>query len=215
MRRIVKRKLARLAAQERAIGAERPAGQRLRERRDVLLRIAAVDAERVQLENLAREVLVDAELAIARCRAPAAALRELRARADRSLVVQVQDHCRMRLDRGEHVDKASGHVRPDRFVLQRTGERQDLRLVGGNGEVVGPEMHEPLAERLLRCDGNAVAGGDLVEIVRRELGAHGAEQALRCGRVRLGLLAIAAQLGGALEDLRGRRQASDLVRHGS
>lgn len=118
----------------------------------------------------------------------------------------------MRLDRGEHVGEAPRHVRPDGFVLQRAGEREHLRLVGGNGEVVGPEMHQPLAEGLLRRDGNAVACGDLVEVVRRELGAQRAEQALRGGRVRLGLAAVAAQLGIGLEDLSRRRQAANLVR---
>jgi hypothetical protein len=94
------------------------------------LRVAAVDAERVQLEDFARQVLVDAELAVARRRAPAATLSELRPRTDRGLIVEVQDHRRMRLDRCQQIGEAAGHVRPDRFVLQRAGEREHLRLVG-------------------------------------------------------------------------------------
>src|SRR5215472_17972231 len=44
---------------------ETPSGQNMRERRHVGLRIAAVDAERVQLHHLARVVLVDTfELAL-------------------------------------------------------------------------------------------------------------------------------------------------------
>src|SRR5438552_19093280 len=39
---------------------DRPAGQDTGERLDIPLRVAAVDAERVQLENLAAEFLVDA-----------------------------------------------------------------------------------------------------------------------------------------------------------
>jgi hypothetical protein len=62
VRLLVKLELSGLAAQ-RARAADRPARQRLREGRDVLLRLAAVHSERVQLENLAREILIDAELA--------------------------------------------------------------------------------------------------------------------------------------------------------
>ena len=49
----------------------RPAGQRAREFGDVGLGIAAVDAERVQLQYLAREILVEP----APCAAPAAEAR--------------------------------------------------------------------------------------------------------------------------------------------
>ncbi len=48
--------------------ADRPAGNGLREGGDVGLRVAAVDAQRVQLEDFARQVFVDVHLA-ARCRA--------------------------------------------------------------------------------------------------------------------------------------------------
>src|SRR5262245_7985067 len=53
----------RTAFAERA--ADRPTRQHFRELRDVGLRVAAVDAERVQLEDLAREILVETELAAA------------------------------------------------------------------------------------------------------------------------------------------------------
>src|SRR5687767_2013208 len=96
---VMKCELADLAATGKPAGADRPSGERARERGDVLLRVAAIDAECVQLENLARQVLVDAELAIVGRRATAATLRELRRRSDGSLVVEVQDHRRMRLDR--------------------------------------------------------------------------------------------------------------------
>ncbi len=195
----------------RSVPIDQP-GQRARESRDVLLRVAAVDAERVQLENFARQVLVDAELAIAGRRAPVATLRELRARPDRSLVVQVQDHRGMRFDGGQHVREPARDVRPDRFVLQRSGEREHLRLVGGDREMVGPEMHQSLAKRFFGRDGDAVARRDLVEIVRREFRAQPAEQAFRGLAVRLRVVALAAQLRIGLEDLGRRRQAPDLVR---
>jgi hypothetical protein len=43
--------------------ADRPAGQDAGERADVLLAIAAIDAERVQLQQLAAEILVEPALA--------------------------------------------------------------------------------------------------------------------------------------------------------
>ena len=53
----------------------------------------------------------------------------------------------MRLDGRQHVREAARDVRPDRFVLQRAGEREHLRLVGGDREMVGPEMDQSLAKR--------------------------------------------------------------------
>ena len=45
---------------------DRPAGERARDFLDVLLRVAAVDAERVELHQLARVVLVEAAAAVLR-----------------------------------------------------------------------------------------------------------------------------------------------------
>ncbi len=44
------------------VAADRPARQHLGKRRHILLRVAAVHSKRVQLQDLAREVLVDADL---------------------------------------------------------------------------------------------------------------------------------------------------------
>ena len=175
VRGVVERELAELAAAGKPVGADRPARECTRESGDVLLRVAAVHAERVQLENFARQVLVDAELAIAGRRASVATLRELRARADRSLVVQVQDHRGMRFDGGQQVGEPARDVRPDRFVLQCSGEREHLRLVGGDREMVGPEMDQSLAKRFFARDCNAIARRDLVEIVGRKLRAQPAQ----------------------------------------
>src|SRR3954451_18675643 len=85
-----------------------PARQYMRELYDVVLRVAAVDAERVQLEYLAREILVE----------PAAAVDAgHRSRTDRGTVVEIEQHRRMAFDRQQHVGKAAEYVRPDRFTL--------------------------------------------------------------------------------------------------
>ena len=47
------------------LAADRPAGDGLGEGGDVGLRVSAVDAERVQLEDFARQVFVDVDLAAA------------------------------------------------------------------------------------------------------------------------------------------------------
>jgi hypothetical protein len=59
---------------------------------------------------------------------------------------------------------------------------------------------------------NAIACGDLIEVVRSELGAQRTEQALRGRRVGLRFPAILPQPGIGLEDLGGRRQAADFIR---
>src|SRR6185436_13617293 len=211
MRDVMKCELARLAAAGKSIGTDRPAGERTRECGDVLLRVTAVYAERVQLENLAREVLVDAEFAIAVRSTPVATLRELRVRSNGSLVVQVQNHRGMRLDGGQHVRESTRNVRPDRLVLQRAREREDLRLVGGNREVVGPEVDQALAKRFFGVHGDAIPRGDLIEVVRNELRPQAAGQAIRGGAVAFRVVAVTAQLGIGLEDLRRTRQATDFL----
>ena len=72
----------------------------LREFRDVVLRVAAVDAERVQLENFARQVFVDAELAARGCaRRPAA----VEFGPMDVVVVEIEHHRGMLLDREQQV----------------------------------------------------------------------------------------------------------------
>ena len=132
-----------------AVPADRPAGDDLGERGDVGLRVAAADAERVQLEDLAREVLVDADLALglAARRAP----RRLRMRTDGEMVIEVQEHRRVRLGREQQRAEVAEHVRPDRLALEAAGETGEKLLVDGDREVVSPELRQPLGERTLGC----------------------------------------------------------------
>ncbi len=140
---------ARLAAGETsALGAaDRPAGDHLGEGGDVLLGVAAAHPEGVQLENLARQVLVDADLA--RRSAALAPLRELRVRTHRQVVVQVQQHRRMALDGQQQVAEVAEHVRPDDLALETAGEPAEKLLVDRDREVIGPELREAFDERPL------------------------------------------------------------------
>ena len=124
-----------------------PSGQDLRQLLHVLLGVAAVDAERVQLEQLARVVLVQAApLAVA-----VAALTRARAAgggADRLEVIEVGEHRRMLRRRQHHVLEAAQHVRPNHVALVAAGERRDENLRSRrDAQMVGPERDEPLDER--------------------------------------------------------------------
>src|SRR3984885_14150514 len=83
----------RAAREASEVRADRPAGDDLGEARDISLRIAATDAEGLQLEDLARKILIDAEAALAS--APRGALCKLRIGADGRLIVEIQKHRRM------------------------------------------------------------------------------------------------------------------------
>ncbi len=95
--------------------AHRPAGQRPGELGDVGLRVAGADAERMQLEDFAREVLVEAALLAA---ARGDELAGARIRADRLRLVEVDEHRRMLLDRDQHVGEFAQHMRADRLELE-------------------------------------------------------------------------------------------------
>ena len=121
-----------------------PAGDDPGEARDVGLGVAAVDAERVQFEDLAREVLVEAASAIAA---------GLAVGADRLRVVEIDQHRGVLLDGLQHVAEAAEHVRADRLALEAAGhDPHGGALAGRDAEMVGPELHQPLDERCVgRC----------------------------------------------------------------
>ena len=117
---------------------EGPAGDDARERRHVVLRVAAADAERMQLHDLAREIFVEPALAV---------LSGAEVRAERLLVVEKEQHRRMLLDRLQHVAEAAEHMRPDRLALERAAEPGNRAALDRDGEMVGPEDNKPLGER--------------------------------------------------------------------
>src|SRR5439155_10649761 len=91
---------------------DRPARERARHLGDVLLRVAAVDAERVQLHQLARVVLVEAGALAAIGPEPR---REVRSRAEP--VVEVKEHRGMRRRPTEQVTEPAERVGPDDVAL--------------------------------------------------------------------------------------------------
>jgi len=134
-----------------------PAGEDAREGGDVVLRIAAAHPQRVQLEDLARQVLVEPARAL---QALTGARADEAAGADRLRLVQVQQHGRVR-DRGQQqVLEAAHHMGPDRIGLEPRGQPDDQHLVHRHGEVVGPEVDEPLGKGGGRLQGAGHAGPD-------------------------------------------------------
>ena len=138
-----------------AVLVDRPAGQDAGELGHVGLGVAAVHAQRVQLHQLAGEVLVQAAVA---------ALAGGRARADRAGVVEVDQHAGVADDGAQQVEEAAGDVRPDRLALEGPGEAQQLRAAGRDGEVVAPEQDQPLAERGRGPHALGHAGADLLAV---------------------------------------------------
>src|SRR4029078_3846629 len=99
-------------------------------------RIAAADAERMQLHDLAREIFVQAAVAVL----PGAGVR-----AERLLVVEKEQHCRMLLDCFQHVAEAPEDKGADCLALERTRPHpRQPALVGGDTDMIGPATHHTL-----------------------------------------------------------------------
>src|ERR1019366_9966697 len=126
---VAEEKTARLTAREAPLtAANRPTGDDLWEARDILLGVATVYAQGVQLEGLARQVLVYAELALGGIPQGNPLPRPLgsgRIRSYRILIVEESEHRRMLFNRSQQVDEAAVDVRPDSLVLERAGQSDD------------------------------------------------------------------------------------------
>src|SRR5208337_1569690 len=125
------------------VAGEAPSGNDARKRGDVLLRVAAIDAERVQLQNLPGEILVEPLLL---------ALSAPRIRPHRLLVVEIDEHGRMLLGSKQHVFEAPEYMRTDDLAL--IGARENAigaGLARRDAEMVRPEQNEALAETGKRC----------------------------------------------------------------
>ena len=147
---------AELAGFLRLRPAHAPAGQDLREFLHVGLRVAAVDAEGVQLQQLARQVLVQALIAGAA---------GARVRADRGGVVEIDQHGRVADHGAQHVVEAAGDVRADGLALEGADEHGQNRLAGdGDREMVAPEMGEALDQGSLGMNGGERALADLLKV---------------------------------------------------
>ena len=132
-----------------------PAGDDLGEARDVVLRIAGAHTDGMQLENLARQIFVDAL---------AAALAGDRVRSHRLHIVEVEQHRRMRLDREQHVGEGAGNMRPDRFAFESAAQRAHRTFIGRHAEMVRPEPDQPLGETGLRSERGVEARFGLFQI---------------------------------------------------
>ena len=132
-----------LAGFRRGIGkiADRPAGQNARQVGDIVLRVAAADAQRVQLQDFARQIFVQS---------PPAVEPGLAVGADRLRVVEIDQHGRMLLDGDQHVGETAQHVRADRLALVGAGHAAHGTLVGRDAKMIGPEHHEPFEEGSVR-----------------------------------------------------------------
>src|SRR5690606_26174166 len=79
--------------------------------------------------------------------------------------------------------EAAEHMRANRFALEGPGEAEHGGLVDGNGEVIRPEVREPLDERALHRDGGVRARVDLCGVYRavvaRDLGDAAEERRVR------------------------------------
>ena len=157
--------------------ADAQAGEDARQLLHVRLRIAAFHAQRVQLHQLARVVLVDL------------AGRVLR-------IVQVQQHGRRADGRGQQVAELAERVRPDGAVFIAADEGAHVALGGVDVEVVHPEPGHLLLQlvgRVQRAPDRAVGRG-----VGAVAGDH-ARVPLRLdpgvGRLVLGVLAQPALFG--------------------
>ena len=142
---------------------DRPAGERARDLGDVLLRVAAVDAERVQLHQLAAVVLVQA-LRRVRVRGAEARHREARRRtmsqrcrasmrpSDRAHpVVEIEEHRRALRRRAEQVAELAEHVRSDDVALVLGQHEAVGALARVDVEVVEPEVDEHFLQLPRRC----------------------------------------------------------------
>ena len=91
-----------------------------------------------------------------------------RVRADREVIVQVQQHRRMRLGRDQQVAEAAEHVRADGFALKAAGKPGEQLLVHRDREVVGPELRQALDPRALGADRVLQACGRLAHVDRSQ-----------------------------------------------
>src|ERR1700730_9298809 len=108
-----------------------PPGQDPGQCDDVLLRVPAIGAERVQLHDLAREILVQSFLPAARAGA---------SRGGAECVVKIDQHRRM-LCRGEQqVPEAAERKRTDRLLLVIADPHIIQPLAGEDVEMVEPEV---------------------------------------------------------------------------
>ncbi|MGY4326312.1 hypothetical protein ACVWWG_000726 [Bradyrhizobium sp. LB7.2] len=114
---------------------KRPSRQHIGKADDVVLAVAGTHAERMQLHDFARNVLVQAAAAVDAGN---------RVRPHRAEIVEIEQHRRMALDGLKQIDEVTERIGANGLALVST--RHALDLVGRDAEMVGPEPHQPLGE---------------------------------------------------------------------
>ncbi len=115
---------------------DRPAGQQLGEIGDIRLSVASGRTDRVQFQAFACQVLVEAAMA---------ALARRAVWPNRPGIVEIHQHRRMAHDGEQHVLEPPGDVRADRLLDEGASSRRHT-TPDRDGEVIGPEPHQPLTE---------------------------------------------------------------------
>ena len=187
----------------RPVRGHGPAGEQARRFRHVGLGIAALYAERMQLQQLARQVLVQPAFAAAA---------HARLRPDGLRVVQVEQHRRVEHRSAQQIDEAAEGMRTDRLVLVRPDQGRHRATGRSHAEMVGPELGPALGHRCLGGDHVLPAALQAVDVclaqaALRRLGLHvgllvGGLQVLAQHLQAQGMGLNAGQQPGAVEGLR-------------
>ena len=172
-----------------------PAGEAARHLDDVGLGIPAIDAERVELEQLARVVFVEAALG-----GGLACVQPARRRRRRAPVVEVDQHRRAVGGGLEQLGETAQRVRPHDGLFVLGQERGLLVFSGEDVEMVEPEVDQLFLQLLFRGDG------------AQELGLRELRDGFETGSAAR-LAERLAQLFGRLLFGRGRRRLVEHVAH--
>ncbi len=194
---------------EACAGPVGQSGEKPRQLAHVGLAIGRADAERVQLHQLAAEVLVQPALA-----EPT----QLGVRASGIGLVEIDQHHRMGFDGLQHRRERPGQMRPDRVFLQGHRAVRELAGLVHHGEMIGPEHLQPLAKPGWRRHGplqqphiafDALA---VERVAQRRSGVARLQRALAHGQVQIADLRILSPDLGAADHRKlagepvGRRQ---------
>ena len=114
---------------ERGVAVVGVSRQNARQLRHVVLRITAIHAERVQLHDLARVILIRRRLAT-------------------GVLIEIAEHRRALRRRAEHRREVAEGIRADHIAIVRDFEHADLVVQAV--EVIGPELDHALIQLRLR-----------------------------------------------------------------
>ena len=123
--------------------AHGPAGHRPRQFGHIGLAIAAAHAQRVQFENFAGKVFVEPDRFVP----PRCAVGQRAVWTNRLRLIEIEQHRRMPQGRAQHRTECAEHVRANGLELKRPGQPGGDDLVDRHGEMIRPEVDQPLHKR--------------------------------------------------------------------